>query len=217
MSVATKTSEVRVDQFFTGAEARFDRWRSLLQSARAWERAGSQQPPEKEKYQAVISASLAELRQWEDFFAYPGHTLLRTLSERVDSGDATGTVRLAQTISGALLTHSYRANMADWEGEDQSPISFSERVPGGGEETASISKKLVRSFLDDLAMLPIALERFPAGVVFDRIQRLSRDHGLTTYDAAYLDLALDSGLPLATLDEDLARASKKARVRLVHA
>jgi len=136
MSVATKTSEVRVDQFFTGAEARFDRWRSLLQNARAWEGAGSQQPSEKEKYQAVTSASLAELRQWEDFFAYPGHTLLRTLSERIDSGDATGTVRVAQTISGALLTHSYRTHMADWEGEDQSPISFSERVPGGGEETA---------------------------------------------------------------------------------
>ncbi len=86
-----------------------------------------------------------------------------------------------------------------------------------GERRKRISKELVRSFLDDLAMLPIALERFPAGVVFDRIHRLSRDHGLTAYDAAYLDLALDSSLPLATLDEDLARASKKARVRLVHA
>src|SRR6266481_6514366 len=136
MSVATKTSEVRVDQFFTGAEARFDRWRSLLQNARVWEGVGSQQPSEKEKDQAGISASLAELRQWEDFFAYPGHALLRTLSERINSGDATGTVRLAQTISGALLTHSYRTNMADWEGEDQSPISFSEMVPGGREETA---------------------------------------------------------------------------------
>jgi predicted nucleic acid-binding protein len=86
-----------------------------------------------------------------------------------------------------------------------------------GERRKRISKELVRSFLDDLAMLPIALERSPAGVVFDRIHRLSRDHGLTAYDAAYLDLALDSSLPLATLDEDLARASKKARVRLVHA
>ena len=86
-----------------------------------------------------------------------------------------------------------------------------------GEKRKRISKELVRSFLDDLATLPIVLERFPAGVVFSRIQRLSREHGLTAYDAAYLDLALDSGLPLATLDEDLARASKKARVRLVHA
>ncbi len=84
-----------------------------------------------------------------------------------------------------------------------------------GEKRKRISEKLVRSFLDDLATLPIALEQFPAEVVFERIQRLSREHGLTAYDAAYLDLALDSGLPLATLDEDLMRAGKKARVRLV--
>ncbi len=87
----------------------------------------------------------------------------------------------------------------------------------GGEKRKRISKELVRSFLDDLATLPIVLEQFPAAVVFDKIQRLSREHGLTTYDAAYLDLALDSGLPLATLDADLVRACKKARVRLVQA
>ena len=37
MSTPKNTKEVRVDQFFTGAEARFDRWRSLLQAARHWE------------------------------------------------------------------------------------------------------------------------------------------------------------------------------------
>ena len=84
-----------------------------------------------------------------------------------------------------------------------------------GEKRKRISKELVRSFLDDLATLPIVLEQFPAGVVFDRIQHISREHGLTAYDAAYLDLALDSGLPIATLDEDLMRACKKARARLV--
>ncbi|HXM22117.1 MAG TPA: type II toxin-antitoxin system VapC family toxin [Terriglobales bacterium] len=84
-----------------------------------------------------------------------------------------------------------------------------------GEKRKRISKELVRSFLDDLAALPIGLEQFPAGVVFDRIQRLGREHGLTAYDAAYLDLALHSGLPLATLDEDLVGAGKKARARLV--
>ena len=84
-----------------------------------------------------------------------------------------------------------------------------------GEKRKRISRALVQSFLDDLAKLPIVPEQFPAGVVFGRLQRLSREHGLTAYDAAYLDLALDSGLPLATLDEDLAHACKKARVRLV--
>jgi predicted nucleic acid-binding protein len=86
-----------------------------------------------------------------------------------------------------------------------------------GEKRKRISKELVRSFLEDLATLPVVLEQVPAGVVFERIQRLSREHGLTAYDAAYLDLALDSGLPLATLDEDLVRAAKKASVRMVQA
>lgn len=86
-----------------------------------------------------------------------------------------------------------------------------------GEKRKRISKELVRQFLDDLATLPIALEQVPSGIVFGRMQRLSREHGLTAYDAAYLDLALDSQLPLATLDDDLARACRNARVRLVEA
>jgi predicted nucleic acid-binding protein len=86
-----------------------------------------------------------------------------------------------------------------------------------GEKRKRISKALVRSFLDELATLPIVLEQFPTAVVFDRIQGLSRDHSLTAYDAAYLDLAVESGLALATLDQDLARACKKGRVRLVRA
>ena len=37
-----------------------------------------------------------------------------------------------------------------------------------GEKRKRISKELLRSFLDDLAMLPIVLERFPAEVVFGK-------------------------------------------------
>src|SRR5467141_2294622 len=135
MTTAPKATGARVDQFFAGVETRFDRWRSLLQAARAWEGAASQQRLENEKYQAVVSASVAELRQWEDFFAYPGQALLKTLDERIASGDAGGTARLVQSLSAALLTHSYRTNLADWEGEEQSRIGLAERVPGAGEET----------------------------------------------------------------------------------
>ena len=39
-----------------------------------------------------------------------------------------------------------------------------------GEKRKRISKDLVRSFLDDLATLPVVLERFPAGIIFDRVQ-----------------------------------------------
>ena len=77
-----------------------------------------------------------------------------------------------------------------------------------GEKRGRISRELVRSFLHDLALLPITLEQFPTRVVFDRLQSLRRKHGLTAYDAAYLDLAIESGLPLATLDDALIERAK---------
>ena len=43
--------------------------------------------------------------------------------------------------------------------------------------------------------------------------QLARRHKLSAYDASYLELALRRGLPLATLDEGLQRAAKKAGVK----
>src|SRR5439155_21882374 len=99
-----------------------------------WEGVATRHPLDKETHQAATSASFQELRQWEDFFAYPGEPLLRTLGERIASGDATGSSLLAQSISTALLTHSYRTNLADWEPEEHASISLAERVPGSREE-----------------------------------------------------------------------------------
>lgn len=36
---------------------------------------------------------------------------------------------------------------------------------------------------------------------------LARTHNLSSYDAAYLELALREGLPLATLDQQLKQAA----------
>jgi predicted nucleic acid-binding protein len=84
-----------------------------------------------------------------------------------------------------------------------------------GEKRKRISNALTRSFLADLAALPIVLESVTSDVVFDQIQNVCRGHGLTTYDAAYLNLAKTSGLPIATLDDDLIRACGKAGVELL--
>jgi predicted nucleic acid-binding protein len=43
----------------------------------------------------------------------------------------------------------------------------------------------------------------------------AHDHDLTAYDTAYLLLAKDRGLPLATLDRPLARAAELAEVELI--
>jgi predicted nucleic acid-binding protein len=46
---------------------------------------------------------------------------------------------------------------------------------------------------------------------------LARTYHLSAYDAAYLELAIREGLPLATLDDDLHRAAAGAGVALVGA
>ncbi len=78
---------------------------------------------------------------------------------------------------------------------------------------ARISKAKAQRFLEDLAMLPIFTG--PAGVLTCRtVLDLAGEHKLTAYDAAYLEIAIRLGLPLATTDEALRRAANNAGVTL---
>lgn len=84
-----------------------------------------------------------------------------------------------------------------------------------GEKRRRISTSQAKSFLGDLAILPIALVYRSSAAVFERVQSLSRAHNLTAYDAAYLDLAMETSLPLATLDAALIRACRAENVSLL--
>ena len=63
-----------------------------------------------------------------------------------------------------------------------------------------------------LAALPIQLDH---GASEPALLALAREHKLTAYDAAYLELAQRENIALATLDEALARAARAAGVALV--
>ena len=60
------------------------------------------------------------------------------------------------------------------------------------------------------AALRLKVDREPVSLV--TLDALAARHGLTAYDAAYLELALRRGLPLATLDADLLAAMLSAGV-----
>ncbi len=137
MTTPAKTESPRVDQFFMAGESRFDRWRDLLQASRLWDRSFAVQDSNKTQHQTAVANVFQELRQWEDFFAYPGQKLLALLEDRISSGDAAGAARLSQSIGNALLTHSYRGSVGDWESEDEAPIYLGERVPIAGEDGAT--------------------------------------------------------------------------------
>ena len=66
-----------------------------------------------------------------------------------------------------------------------------------------------------LVALPIVVDPVHRRRAFEDIPRLARAHGLTTYDASYLEVAVRLGIPLATLDRALARAAADEGVRAV--
>jgi predicted nucleic acid-binding protein len=61
--------------------------------------------------------------------------------------------------------------------------------------------------LRGLAALPIALDAETSARAWDETLRLAEAWRLTTYDAAYLELAQRLALPLATLDAELRVAA----------
>lgn len=65
-----------------------------------------------------------------------------------------------------------------------------------------------------LATIPIEIDSETPGRIFDGIWKLAARHRLTIYDAAYLDLAIRRQLPLASLDDSLARAASSEGIAL---
>jgi len=77
-----------------------------------------------------------------------------------------------------------------------------------GRITASQASQFVKLFLS----LPIVMDPVSRARALTTTHRLARTHGLTSYDAAYLELAARHGLPLATLDGALAAAAEREGV-----
>ena len=66
-----------------------------------------------------------------------------------------------------------------------------------------------------LAALPVDTAAAPSGDDLVRLQVLAWKHGLTAYDAAYLDLALRLTAGLATLDARLAGAAREEDITVL--
>ena len=72
----------------------------------------------------------------------------------------------------------------------------------------------VEEILEMLEHMPIDIDSPDRGDLL-RLPHLARKHGLTTYDAAYLEVALRGKFPLATFDEALKKAALAEGVALI--
>jgi predicted nucleic acid-binding protein len=70
-----------------------------------------------------------------------------------------------------------------------------------------ISEEKATRFVQDLTSLPIQIDPESTLQIFSRVFALAQQHRLTAYDAAYLEIAMRAGVPLASLDDDLRKAA----------
>lgn len=83
------------------------------------------------------------------------------------------------------------------------------------ERNKKITAEKSTDFLQQLLRLDVEIEEDAAERAFNHLLPLCRAHGLTSYDAVYLDLAERRRLPLASLDEPLCKAAKKLGIKLL--
>ena len=83
------------------------------------------------------------------------------------------------------------------------------------ERRKRISVAQVTAILGRIVQLPVSVETIEPDHAFSQILSVARQHQLTEYDAAYVELALRKGFPLATLDDKLRQAARMAGIKLV--
>jgi predicted nucleic acid-binding protein len=83
------------------------------------------------------------------------------------------------------------------------------------ERRKRITVAQVTGQLRRIGGLAISVVSLAPAEAFERIPPLARQQALSAYDAAYLELALAHGLPLATLDVELLRSAEVTGVALV--
>ena len=83
------------------------------------------------------------------------------------------------------------------------------------ERKKRLSKADSIRFLTLLTQLPIVVDADQPAGKMKELLIFARTNPLSSYDASYLDLAMNSGYPIATLDKELIQAAKIIDVQIL--
>lgn len=107
-----------------------------------------------------------------------------------------------------LLSREQAVVPAVWSLEVSNALVIAERQGRISRTYSTRLASVLRGF--SIEAEPVTTRR-ALGEILD----LARDYGLTTYDAAYLEIAIRRTLPLATLDGRLRAAAERAGVGVI--
>jgi predicted nucleic acid-binding protein len=131
--------------------------------------------------------------------------------------DASVAVAWCFSDEGTAFTEAILDLLADG-GEAVAPAIWPFEVANAvlmGERRKRITPAQATAVLQRIGDLPVTLDPVRIDRAFGSTLLLARNEQLTEYDAAYIELALREGLPLATLDDRLRRAARNSGIVLV--
>ena len=111
-SVTAVTTDLA--DFFSATEARTDRWRQLNAVIRAWQSAAGNDTDDTKHYADAV-ALFGDVAVLEAFFAYPGPKVMSAIEQALAERNAGVCARLVQSVSGALMTETYRTDPSAWD------------------------------------------------------------------------------------------------------
>jgi predicted nucleic acid-binding protein len=83
------------------------------------------------------------------------------------------------------------------------------------ERFREIDKAQILEFLYILRAIHIELDDHQHDVLRTDLLEISRTYTISSYDAAYIEVALRKNLPIATLDRKLMQVAEKAGIKIL--
>lgn len=88
-------------------------------------------------------------------------------------------------------------------------------ILSNAERANRLTEAKILEFLELISRLNITVDGETPQRAFQEILHIARTNSLSTYDAAYLELAMRLGIPLATKDKRLRQVSTKLGVSIL--
>ncbi len=126
MSAPVSEARKGLSDYFSVAQGRVDRWRTVHRLARALAAGGKD-----EGLRAKAADEIAAVEPLEELCAYPGPALMARVKERLQTGEYAAFARLAQRISISLLSNSYRDDIEAWKSDDEGDAHTPDVLPPG--------------------------------------------------------------------------------------
>jgi len=118
-------TRIELNQFFSAAEARVDRWRSLHRLTKAL---AASDASASERVRNDVKALVDELRPLEELNGYPGPQLMAQLDQQLEAADAQALARTVQRISASLLSNSYRDDAHAWSDDEDNESRMADAI-----------------------------------------------------------------------------------------